>query len=70
MRKAARADEPAHDLILLPSRRLAVSPAHHNDTPLPIGGYLAEFVRFTIPKDGTRIDSFACYSYSRDRIRR
>ena len=30
---------------------------HRDDTPLPIGGYLAEFVRFTLAKDGIRIDA-------------
>jgi hypothetical protein len=38
-----------------------------NDTPLPIGGYLAEFVRFPVTKDGTWIDDFTYQPRDRDR---
>jgi hypothetical protein len=48
-----------------PSRRLDP----RDDTPFPVGGYLAEFVRltFTIPKDGTRIDDFTRFPRHRQR---
>jgi hypothetical protein len=51
-----------------PTYRLTDLPTHHlNDTPLPIGGYLAEFVRFTMAKDGTRIDDLTYQPRDRDR---
>jgi hypothetical protein len=58
-------------LTALPTYLLAVLPSRRNDTPLPIGGYLAEFVRlkFTITKDGTWIDDFTCCPRHRDRRR-
>jgi hypothetical protein len=51
-----------HDL------RLTEFPTHHpDDTLLTSGRYLAEFVRFTMAKDGTWIDDFTCCPRDRDR---
>jgi hypothetical protein len=39
---------------------------HPNDTSLTSVGYLAEFVRFPMAKDGIRIDCFNCFPRYRD----
>jgi hypothetical protein len=59
----------SHDLRLTTRPyRLPDSPTRHpDDTPLTSDGYLAEFVRFTLAKDGTRIDDFTYQPRDRDR---